>query len=96
MRALQPAGELKILSIRILYFGEGRNALVMARGLLPWLKAQCSRQKTSGLEKKNARDVLAGLRFETVVLAKEDIFDWVRAVKEYEDEVKEKLVALVK
>lgn len=96
LRALRPADELKILSIRILCFGDGRNAWVMARALLPWVKAQRLRQRSSGLGKKNVRDVLNMLKFETIVFANGGMFDWPRALKEYEDEVKEKVIALVK
>lgn len=68
----------------------------MAQSLQPWVKAQCSRKRSAGLGKKDVRDVVKVLKFVMVEFAKERRFDWPQAIKEYEDEVKEKLVASMK
>lgn len=97
MRALQPARELEVLSITILCFGEGRNAWSMAQSLSAWVKAQCSRRRSSGsAEKKDVRDVVKVLKFETDAFANGGFLGWPMAPKEYEEEVKEKLVVLMK
>ncbi|KAK4497150.1 hypothetical protein PRZ48_011600 [Zasmidium cellare] len=95
MRALQPAGELEILKIGIFLFGDAKNAWSMARGLVPWVKAQCGRRRSSGAEQKDVRDVVKVLKFAGREFAEEGM-GVVSVREEYEEEVRAKLVELMK